>query len=239
LTTTKKNLETSFHFLRITAIETNYPKVAYFFAWNDGWAPISNKYACAFYNHHRVLNRGDLTLNNILITAATTSTSSTTTTTSSNVVIYNFSNGIGQWQGSNVNGGPWQSNEFQYASTDSLKCDVQLYASSKYYIYTNQASTFTFANYQKLVGRARVASWGFQNGGTMVGKLYIKTGSSWTWHDSGAVQLNSNSATQLTLNLNTISSSELADIREVGIEFTSSADGSQTAVYFAYVTAEN
>lgn len=73
----------------------------------------------------------------------------------------------------------------------------------------------------------------------MVGKLYIKTGSSWTWYDSGAVQLNSNSATQLVLYLNSISSSSLADIREVGVEFTSSSNGYQTSVYVAYITAEN
>lgn len=195
-----------------------------------------------------------MTLNNSLITTTTvpsstisgvssssggSSASSSSSASSGAVVIYNFSNGVGQWQGYNVNGGPWESNEFTYASTDSLKTDVQLYYGSKYYIYTNQASTFTFTSYQKLVTQARVASWGFQSGGTMVGKLYIKTSSSWTWYDSDAVQLNSNSATQLVLYLNSIPSSALADIREVGVEFTSSSNGDQTSVYFAYVTVEN
>ncbi len=139
----------------------------------------------------------------------------------------------------NVNGGPWESNEFTFASTDSLKCDVQLYASSTYYIYTDQISTFTFSNYQKLFAQAIVASWGFLSGGTIVAKLYIKTGSSWTWYDSGAVQLNSNSSTQLVLNLNSIPSSALADIREVGVQYTSNSNGYQTSVYVAYITASN
>jgi hypothetical protein len=73
----------------------------------------------------------------------------------------------------------------------------------------------------------------------MLGKLYIKTNSSWTWHDTGAVQLDNSTATQVVLNLNTIPSSSLADIREVGIQYTSSSIGSQTAVYVAYITAEN
>ncbi|UJR27042.1 hypothetical protein I4U23_008346 [Adineta vaga] len=241
----------------LTAIETKFPQVAYFLAWNDGWAPISNKYACAFYNHHRVINRDGMSLNNSLITTTTTitttisttsqstvsstgsTTSSSSSSSSSTTVIYNFSNGIGQWQGGSVNGGPWQSNEFTYSSTDSLKADVQLYQGGKSSIYTNQASTFTFGSYQRLVVRARTASWGFSSGGTMGAKLYIKSGSSWTWYDSGLTQLNSNSATQVVLNLNTIPSSSLSDIREVGVEFTSSANGGQTAVYIAYITAEN
>jgi mannan endo-1,4-beta-mannosidase len=166
-------------------------------------------------------------------------TTASTSSSSSSTVIYNFSNGVGQWQGYNVVGGPWVSNESTFASTDSLKADIQLYAGSIYNIYTDQVSTFTFAGYQRLVGLARFAPWGFQSGGTMSGKLYIKTNSSWTWYDSGAIQLNNNTLTQVVLNLNTIPSSSLADIREVGIEYTSSSDGSQTAVYFAYVTAEN
>ncbi|CAF1220072.1 unnamed protein product [Adineta ricciae] len=245
----------------LTAIETKFPNITYFLAWNDGWAPISNKHACAFYNHHRVLNREDMTLNNTLLTTTTTSTavpstvsfttasstegsavsssSGTTSSSSSATVIYNFSNGIGQWQGWNLNGGPWQSNEFTFSSTDSLKADVQLYSGGKSSMYTNQASTFIFSGYQRLVVRARVASWGFSSSGTMSAKLYIKTGSSWTWYDSGLTPLNSNSATQIILNLSTIPAADLTYIREVGVEFTSSDNGSQTAVYIAYITAEN
>ncbi len=172
-------------FLRLTAIATIYPKIAYFLAWNDNWAPIANQNASAFYNNPRMVNLGGIALNKSLITTTTTTTSSTTTktipsttttstarssttsaataskastarssttsttrlsttstTTSStksstsfsssspsSAVIYNFSMGVGQWQVSiaNVKGGPWESNEFTYASTDSLKADVLLY----------------------------------------------------------------------------------------------------------------
>lgn len=228
----------------MTAIETKFPQVSYFLAWNDGWAPLANKYPCAFYNHHRVINRDATNLNNTLTIVPTTtvsapSSTSTATPSSASLVIYNFSNGISQWQGSNIQAGPWQSNEFIVSSTDSVKADVQLSAGSKYALFTNQQSTFVFGNYRRLVGRARVASWGFSSGGSMIGKLYIKTGSSWTWYESGSVQLNSNTATAITLNLNAIPASALADIREVGIEYTSSANGGQSAVYLAYVTAEN
>ena len=220
---------------RLTAIETKFPRVSYFLAWNDGWAPLANKYPCAFYNHHRVINRAATNLNNSLTIASTT----TSAPSSASLVVYNFSKGISQWQGSNIQAGPWQSNEFTVSATDSVKADVQLSAGAKYALFTNQQSTFAFGNYRRLVGRARVASWGFSSGGSMTGKLYVKTGSSWTWYDSGSVPLNSNTATSITFNLNAIPASALADIREVGIEYTSSANGGQSAVYLAYVTAEN
>jgi len=90
-----------------------------------------------------------------------------------------------------------------------------------------------------LFAQARFAPWGFQSGATMLGKLYIKAGSSYTWYDSGAVQLNNNTATQLFLNLTSIPSSALANIKEVGVQYISSSNGSQTSIYVAYITASN
>jgi mannan endo-1,4-beta-mannosidase len=212
--------------------------VAYFLAWNDAWAPIANKYSCAFYNNHRVINRAGTKLNNTLVVLSTTA-APLTTSLSASIVVYNFSKGLGQWQGLNVKAGPWQSNEFVVSSTDSLKADVQLSAGGKYALFTNQASTFTFTSYRRLVARARVATWGFSSGGSVVGKLYIKTGPSWTWYDSGAVTLNSNTATQITFNLSAVPAAALADVREVGVEYTASNNGDQSAVYLSFITAEN
>lgn len=212
--------------------------------WNDAWAPIANKYSCAFYNHHRVINRAGTNLNNTLVVLSTTAAPSTTTTLSAaaaaaSVVVYNFSNGVGQWQGLNIKAGPWQSNEFTVSSTDSLKADVQLTAGGKYALFTNQTATFSFASYQRLVARARVASWGFSSGGSVIGKLYIKTGPSWTWYESGSVTLNSNTATQIIFNLSALPATALANLKEVGVEYTSSNNGDQSAVYLSYITAEN
>ncbi len=137
-----------------------------------------------------------------------------------------------------MNGGPWRSNEFVVKSTDSLKADIQLTANGRYALYTQQKSSFRLSGRNKLIAQARVASWGFANNGQITAKLYIKTGSSWKWYDSGSVPLNSSAATAIVLNLSQIPSGELNDVQEIGIEYVSNANGSNTSVYLSHISVE-
>jgi mannan endo-1,4-beta-mannosidase len=215
----------NYEFLRITTIQSKFPQVSYFVAWNDGWSPIRNKNAYAFFNNPRIINRGQID-------------SVDQTTSSTSTILYNFSNGIAEWKGSNIVDGPWQSNEFVFKSTDSLKADIQLTAGGQYTLYTQQQPNFEISGRKQLIAQARTASWGFANNGQITAKLYIKAGSSWTWFDSGSVQLNSNTATAIVLDLNEIPSDKLYDIKEIGIQYESNAYGDRTSVYFSCITIE-
>jgi hypothetical protein len=215
-------------FFRIYTIQSQFPRVAYFVAWSDGWSPIRNRNVYAFFNNQRIINRGQIDIND----------QSPPTPSSTSTILYNFSNGIGQWQGSNIVGGPWQSNEFVYQSTDSLKADIQVTAGGQYTLYTQEQSTFRIAGRQRLIAQARTALWGLNYDGQISAKIYVKAGSSWTWYDSDAVQLNSNSATAITLDLNRIPSGQLNDIKEIGVEYRSNAYGDRTSVYLSHIAIE-
>jgi mannan endo-1,4-beta-mannosidase len=215
----------------MTAIESKFPRTAYFLAWNDGWSPITNKNAWALFNHNRVINRGKINLDG-------GSGSGGGTSPSTGTILYNFSNGVGEWKGTNIKGGPWQTNEFVVKSTDAIKGDIELRGGGRYTLYTQQKSTMRVAQGRRLIARARVATWGFTNGGTITAKLYIKAGSSWKWYDSGSVQLNSSTSTPIILDLTKISASELADVNEIGVEYTSNTNGGLSAVYLSHITVE-
>ena len=214
--------------LRLTAIQSRFPRVAYFLAWNDDWSPIRNPNAYSFFNNPRVVNRGQIGSNS----------NNGGTTTSGSTVLYNFSNGVGQWKGTNVAGGPWRSNEFVVKSSDSLKADIKLSAGQKYNLFTQESSTIQLSGRKRLTAEVRVASWGFPNGGSLTVKLYVKTGSGWTWYDSGSTQLNSGATGTVTVDLTKLSSGSLGDGKEVGVEFTSNANGDQTSVYLSSISAE-
>ena len=83
-----------------------------------------------------------------------------------------------------------------------------------------------------------MASWGLANNGQIMAKLYIKTGSSWTWYDSGSVQLNTNTATAISIDLSKIPSGALNDVKEIGVEYTSAANGGKSAIYLSYISVE-
>jgi len=219
----------NYEFLRINTIQSKFPRVSYFLAWNDGWSPIRNKNAYAFFNNPQIINRGK-------ISSADQTTSSTGTSTST--ILYNFSNGAGGWTGSNIVGGPWQSNDFIFRSTDSLKADIQLTAGGQYTLYIQQQPNFQISGRRRLIAQARTAPWGLSYDGQISAKLYIKAGSSWTWFDSDSVQLNSNTATAITLDLTKIPSDVLYDIREIGIQYESNAYGDRTSVYLSCITIE-
>ena len=211
---------------RISAIGTQFPSTTYFLAWYKEWLPIRNKNASAFYNQARVINRGQ-------ITAQTGSG-----TTSTEILLFNFSNGVRQWKGLNVTGGPWQSSEFTFKSTASLKADVQLSAGRSYSLYTQEKQIVPLSGRKRLTAQTRVSSWGFSNGGAVRAKLYIETGSSWTWYDSGSFQLNSSTSTVLVLDLSKIPPAALVDVKEMGVQYACNTNGGQAAVYLAYITVE-
>ena len=157
---------------------------------------------------------------------------------SSGTVLYNFSHGIGQWKGLNLAGGPWRSGEASVSSTDSLKADVNLAAGKHYTVSTQEKSTFHLGGKKKLTAHARVASWGLANGGSVSAKVFIKAGSGWTWYDSGSVQLNSGASTAIVFDLTKVPAGHLNDVQELGVEFTSSANGGASAVYVSYITTQ-
>jgi mannan endo-1,4-beta-mannosidase len=113
-----------------------------------------------------------------------------------------------------------------------------LTANGQYTLYTQQQSTFQVSGRKRLTAQARVASWGLANNGKVTAKLYIKAGSSWKWYDSGAVQLNTNTATAMVVDLSKISAAELKDVKEIGVEYTSTAKGDRSAVYLSYISVE-
>jgi mannan endo-1,4-beta-mannosidase len=217
-------------FFRISAIQWNFPRVSYFLAWNDGWSPIRNKNAYAFYNNQRILNRGQFNTGGRTRETATSSSSSSS-------FLYNFSDGTAEWQGSNIAGGPWQSNELVFQSKNSLKADIQLTAGGQYALYAQQ-STSKLSGRRRLRAQARTASWGFANNGYITAKLYVKAGSAWNWYDSSSVQLNGYTATEIVLDLNGIPSNQLNDIKEIGIQYESNAYGDKTSVYLSSITME-
>jgi mannan endo-1,4-beta-mannosidase len=217
----------------LTAIQSRFPRVAYFLAWNDDWSPIRNQNANSFFNNPRVVNRGQIGSSN------GGGGGGGTTTSSGSVILYNFSNGLGQWKGTFIAAGPWQSNEMVVKSTDSLKADIRLVAGRQYTLSTQEASTIKLSGRKRLTAQVRAASWGFSNGGTLSVKLFVKTGSGWTWSDSGPVQLNSGATATVTLDLTKIAAGNLADGKEVGVEFTSNNNGAQTSIYLSSITAES
>ena len=215
-----------------------FPRTAYFFAWNDGWSPIRNQNANAFFNNQRVINRAQINLASTGGSVASTPSTPTTPSKPSATVLQNFSNGIGQWKGTNIAGGPWRTNEVVVSSTDSLKADVQLSAGKQYLLFTQEKSTIGLGGRKKLTGQARVASWGFSSGGSVSAKLYIKVGSGWAWYESGSVQLSSGSSTALVIDLSKVPASLLGDVQELGVEYTSNTNGGTSAVYLTYITVE-
>lgn len=216
---------------RINAIHSKFPRAIYFFAWNDKWAPTKNLNAKAFFTHSRVINLAQVNLGNT--GSASTSASSTSS------ILYSFSQGIGQWKGSNLVGGPWQTTDFVVKGLSSLKADVRLSTGQRYTVFSQDSSTFKFSGKKRLTCDVRVATWGFPNGGTINAKLYIKAGAAWQWYDSGVTQLSAGNTKSLVLDLTKVSSGDLSDVREIGVDFTSNTNGDQTSLYVSSLSVES
>lgn len=145
--------------------------------------------------------------------------------------LYNFEGGSTQgWTGSNISAGPWSVTEWAANGSYALKADVALGARQTVLKLTQDQS---LSGNTQLQARVRHATWGSFGSG-MVAKLYVKTGSGWTWYDGGSVRIGS-STTVLTLNLSGVAN--LGAVREIGVEFTSPSDSSgSSAIYVDYVT---
>lgn len=164
----------------------------------------------------------------------TTPTPTPTTGTGTATVLANFEGGnLEGWTGYNQKAGPWSVTEWAANGSYSLKADVNLAGQQ-----TELRSTGgrNFSGKTALKASVKHAPWGTMGSG-MTAKIFIKTGSGWTWYSSNAVAINSSSATVLTLNLSGIAN--LGDVKEIGVEFTSAANSSgSSAVYVDYVTLQ-
>lgn len=149
-------------------------------------------------------------------------------------VLYNFESGSSQsWAGINIKAGPWSITEWAANGSYSLKADVDL--GDRYPdLHISAAQNFTGKSALKV--SVKHASWGNMGSG-MTAKIFIKTGSGYTWYDSGSVNINSSGATVLTLNLSGVAN--LNDVKELGVQFHSPSNSSgQSAIYVDYVTVQ-
>lgn len=145
----------------------------------------------------------------------------------SSSTLYDFEGGSVQgWTASNVTGGPWSVTEWATSGYSSLKADVTLGGGEFTLKYTGSNN---FSGKSSLTAKVKHAAWGTFGSGLQA-KLYIKTGASYTWYDSGTVNINSSSATTLTLNLS--GAANLGDVREIGVVFMSPTNSSGlTSIY--------
>ncbi|HDR6246492.1 TPA: glycoside hydrolase family 5 protein [Bacillus cereus] len=146
---------------------------------------------------------------------------------SNETTLYNFEEGILNWSGENVIGGPWITNEWASKGSAALKADIQLSSNSQHNLYLAQYQNFSGKS--KLKADVKHSSWG-NIGDGIDGKLYVKTGSDWKWFSGENVKINSSNGTTLTLDL--LSISNIDNIKEIGVQFTGSPNSSgQTALY--------
>ncbi|MGY5765184.1 glycoside hydrolase family 5 protein [Brachybacterium sp. DNPG3] len=149
---------------------------------------------------------------------------------SSAATIADFESGTGSWTGDNLYGGPWQSGEWAAAGSSSLKADIIMSGGSQHYVRLTSDRDLSGAS--TLRATVRRATWGDVGSG-LNAKLYVKTGSGWSWADGGAASV-STSRTTLSLSLSGISN--LSAVREIGVQFVSSSNSSgQTAIYLDQV----
>ena len=166
----------------------------------------------------------------------TPSATATPTPTPSGVTIKaNFENTTESWTGLNIAAGPWPVTEWKYNGSYSLKADVNLSNNAAYELYKVANDNFSGKSQFKAV--VRHATWGTTGG--MTAKIYIKTGSGWTWYDGGAVAINSGTGgTVLTLNLPGVAN--LDQVKEYGVEYRAGSSGASgsTSIYIDYVTIQ-
>ncbi|WP_411334712.1 glycoside hydrolase family 5 protein [Metabacillus indicus] len=147
--------------------------------------------------------------------------------------LYDFEDNIENWSGTNVSGGPWSVTDWAISGSKSLKADVQLGNSSQHSLFVSNSHNLNGKS--TLIATVKHADWGSIGNGIMA-KLYIKTGSNWTWYDGDSIQINSNSTT-LSLNLSTIPN--LSNVQEIGVQFTGASNSSgQTALFLDKVTVQ-
>ncbi|MDQ8737064.1 hypothetical protein RCO25_21595 [Paenibacillus sp. LHD-38] len=116
--------------------------------------------------------------------------------------------------------------EWAASGSSSLKADVTLGGGQFTLKYTGSNN---FNGKSSISAKVKHAAWGSVGSGLQA-KLFIKTGSSYTWYDSGTVNINSTGASTLTLSLSGISN--LGDVREIGVQFLSPTNSSGTSAVY-------
>lgn len=168
-------------------------------------------------------------------TPTPTPTTAPTATPGGNVTtLYDFESGTQSWSGNHISGGPWTTNEWKSKGTNSLKADVYYSSNSSHslYITANQ----NLSGKTSLKATVKHASWGNIGSGIQA-TLYVKTGSGWTWYESGNTQINSAGGTTLTLSLSGVQN--LSAVRELGVEFRASSGSSgQSAIYVDNISVQ-
>lgn len=197
-----------------------FRKAAYFFAWNDGWAPQANLNASLLMNDPWVVNLGEINLASI---------------SEPPVVLYDFENSTQSWAGSNITGGPWSTNEWWFGRGYSLKADVNFSAADKTY-WLSRTATTNLSGFSQLKARVRHASWGNPGSG-VVALIFVQTGAGFAWYSSGFYAVNSGGATTLALSLAGIPN--INDVRKLGVAFVAPSNASGlSSIYVDYVTLE-
>ena len=169
------------------------------------------------------------------VSASSSSLSVTTSSDStSSIVLDNFENTTNGWTGLTLLAGPWSVTEWKSNGSYSLKGDVNLVSGSKYELYN--ASGISFSGKTTLKAVVSRASWGTY-GTAMTARLYVKTGSGYTWYNGSSTSISS-SATTLSFTLSSVAN--LGDIKEYGVEFTAGNSGNSgnSSVYVDYVTIQ-
>lgn len=148
---------------------------------------------------------------------------------------YSFEGSTQSWTGNNVSGGPWTSTEWASSGSSCLKADVTLAASTGYYLalYSDQ----NLSGKTKITAKVRTATWG--SWGSASAKLYVQTGSGWTWYDGGSVSIGSaSSGYDLSLSLGSVGN--LGTVKCIGVQFwaPASATAGSSAIYVDNVTIQ-
>ncbi|MGO4547049.1 cellulase family glycosylhydrolase [Paenibacillus sp. 2TAB23] len=145
----------------------------------------------------------------------------------SSSALYDFESGNTQgWTALNVTGGPWSVTDWAATGSSSLKADVTLGGGQFTLQYTGSNN---FSGKSSVSAKVKHAAWGSVGSGLQA-KLFIKTGSSYTWYDSGTVNINATGTSTLTLSLSGVSN--LGDVREIGVQFLSPTNSSGTSAVF-------
>lgn len=164
-----------------------------------------------------------------------TATGSTTPT--NGTLKYNFESGLEGWTAASyISAGPWAETNWAANGTRSLKADVALSSNQ-----TSRVNIIKTENWSQFAGkilkaRVRHATWGNWAGASA--RVYAKSGSAWTWVDSGYQSVSSDSAGRvLTLDLGRIAN--LNEVREIGVEIKSGSGATGgSSFYVDFVTIE-
>ncbi|MFD2673513.1 glycosyl hydrolase [Marinicrinis sediminis] len=137
-------------------------------------------------------------------------------------ILADFEGSTENWSGNNVNGDLAVSADWSAHGSSSLKAPVLL---GNKQVEVKLTKSYDFTGKTTLQATVKQGEAG-QYGSGVTAKLFVKTGSGWTWHDSGSVAVTS-AGTVLSLDLSTVAN--VGDIKEIGIEFSCPADSSGEA----------